>query len=215
MRLDPFDFWFKEVADDWFGRIRLESGGMPADVSRFAELDATEAIFAELSPTPLLQTDPPLAEQYLSLLFAAYLYWDGGRLLIPVQREEIEPLLRDEPETPPPVPARAYVQLPEKMFWARVSETAPHEPIDGVVISELPDQRVFVLAILGFRTERNGVSQLKLIGSLEEWNTARSERAGQSFEPVMDGGKEAGFHSVTTETELMHLARLALRASHV
>ena len=67
-----------------------------------------------------------------------------------------------------------------------------------------------VAAILGLRSGRDGFSQITVTGGADDVAGAARDRRDPPFAPVMDGGGEAGFKSVTTAGELLHLAHLAL-----
>jgi hypothetical protein len=70
-----------------------------------------------------------------------------------------------------------------------------------------------VAAVLGLRPERNGFSQLSVTAAASDLVAAPKCIRQPPFEPVMEGGAQAGFHSVTSEAELLHLARVAMESA--
>ena len=112
----------------------------------------------------------------------------------------------------PDVPHRAcYLQLPERLFWARISDTAAPEPLDGLFLAAGPgDREITVLAVLGLRPERGGFSQIALTVPPEDLAQAKDFVRRPRFAPVLEGGERAGVKSLVSEAELLHLAHLAL-----
>ncbi len=72
------------------------------------------------------------------------------------------------------------------------------------------DLQLTVVAVLGLRPDRDGFSQITVSATVADMLAAAATRREPPFGPVMDGGREAGFLSVTSEGELLHLAHLAL-----
>jgi hypothetical protein len=78
-----------------------------------------------------------------------------------------------------------------------------HEPIDGWF--SIPDgERLRVVACLGVHPERPGLSVLTAAGVAP--STLGRADGGAPFAPTMEGGAEAGLHSVADAEELLWLA---------
>lgn len=215
-RANPFQYIFAELAEQHFGEIKSEADrGQPdaTDPGEFARFDSVQKVLTLLGSPDSLEKDPTAAEQYLSLLFTAYRFWDAGQPVATVERSAIESVLGSQPPTEPPKLPKAscYIQLPEHWFWAQIDESHPHEPVDGFFVTELQSGRVLiVLAVLGFRSDRAGFSQITVTASPSDFLHAAAESRDPPFAPVMDGGTQAGFRSIVSEGELLHLAQLAL-----
>jgi hypothetical protein len=112
----------------------------------------------------------------------------------------------------PTVPHGAcYLQLPERIFWARIADTAAPEPLDGVFLVAGPaGAELTVLAVLGLRPDRDGFSQLVVTAPAADFSHAREAARRPLFAPVLDGGDRAGLRSLVSEAELLYLAHLAL-----
>jgi hypothetical protein len=207
------------MAGEWFGEIQAAAQAVPEggeDLAVFAKLDAVERMLARMQPAGDAADIPEIGEEYLRLLFAAYRYWNGGSITRELEgdAEELpsppldEQALRQFIES---VPAASYFRLPQHRFWGQVSADAPHEPMDGffLVTAGRRGLEWLIVAILGFRPDRGGFSQVSVTALAHDLLTARSLRQ-PAFAPVMDGGDLAGFRSVTSVGELLLLARLAL-----
>ena len=175
----------------------------------------------QLSPPGEAAAGTTIAE-YETLLYAVYRFWSTGRHSLALGREALEHALapddRGHPgpapdvRATPDVPHRAcYLQLPERLFWARISDTAAPEPLDGLFLAAGPgDREITVLAVLGLRPERGGFSQIALTVPPEDLAQAKDFVRRPRFAPVLEGGERAGVKSLVSEAELLHLAHLAL-----
>jgi hypothetical protein len=104
-----------------------------------------------------------------------------------------------------------YLQLPERLFWARIAQDATAEPVDGLFLaSGAEGGEVTVLAVLGFRPERGGFSQVTVTAPPEDFARAGSFVRRPLFAPALEGGERAGVRSLLSEAELLYLASLAL-----
>jgi hypothetical protein len=164
------------------------------------------------------------AEEYGTLLYVAHRFWRAGRHTISLDGAAVERMLaldqggragaREAAQTGSPltVPHGAcYLQLPERLFWARIAPDAPAEPLDGLFLAAGADGReITVLAVLGFRPERGGFSQVALTVPTEDFARAGGLARRPLFAPALEGGERAGVKSLLSEAELLHLVSLAL-----
>ncbi len=104
------------------------------------------------------------------------------------------------------------MQLPERLVWAAPSAGAAHEPLDGLFVATTP-ARVQVLAVLGFRQERQGFTTIDVSAPLPVTTLPARADGSAPFSTVLPAGDRMGFVSVTSEDELACLALLALAAA--
>jgi hypothetical protein len=213
-RLHPFDLVFGEMAPERFGQIRAAITNERRSRLEFEQLDAVQRLLADLAPHDV-PNRAAVAEELGALLFAAYYYWDGGQRTCGVSLEQLDAALPQVPDGPAEVPGGAcYVALPERRFWAQVAPEAPHEPIDGFfIVAGEHGRELTIVAVLGLRPERGGFSQVTITAPLADMTRAARVQRHPPFAPIMAGGDRAGFRSVVTEGELLHLAHLALLAA--
>ncbi|MFQ5551000.1 MAG: hypothetical protein ACE5FJ_07170, partial [Gemmatimonadales bacterium] len=137
-RAIPYDFLFGTEGDDLFDPIsrELNESGLDAtELAQFARLGATQRALDRLAPTSSDQLAPDAVEEYLTLLMVCFCFWMERKPVLPVDREPlIEALSAGQTYDQSP-PRAAYLQLPENLFWCRVAEDAPYEPIDGIFIA--------------------------------------------------------------------------------
>jgi hypothetical protein len=161
-----------------------------------------------------------LVAQVSALLFHAFRFWLHGRCVCALDEATARSLLtRTEPvgEWPLRTPAPAgYVQLPRHLVWSRVAEDAAAEPVDGFFWSAptadegARGQRLDLLLALGVRRDRPGLSVVD--ASLEDserlvhWADVDARPGGTDFENVLPGGELQGYHSLTTQAEVLKLA---------
>jgi hypothetical protein len=114
-----------------------------------------------------------------------------------------------------------YVQLPYQRVWARVSEQAAYEPVDGWFAAARTlsggAHEIALLAVLGLREDRPGVSLLAHRASLAEHDVtehlAHPWREGAPpFANAIPGGERMGYRTLATRSELEALALRTWRA---
>jgi hypothetical protein len=157
-----------------------------------------------------------LMEEFGVLLYAGYHYWSAGRRTVDVTLEDLD---REATGTATrlgteQLPEACYVRLPERRIWAQIHPEAPHEPMDGLfAVIAANGAEMTVVAVLGVRADRAGFSQIAVTVSRGDLIAAAQAIRYPLFAPVMEGGERAGFRSIATEGELLHLARLSLSAA--
>ncbi len=172
----------------------------------------------------LVPADAPAeaVTSYAALLHMLYLHWDAGSPVRVLERAKAAALLVAPPPSLPPAtaapavasPPVSYVQLPERLVWAAPAPGGPHEPMDGAFVVLAP-RRLRVLAVLGFRPERQGFSTIEAEAPLPPLPSPPPVRDDGTapFATVLPAGERMGYFSVTTEAELALLALLALAAT--
>jgi hypothetical protein len=214
-RVTPFDLVFAPIADRLTALTAAAAavGRNPGERREFALVPETQRLLADLEMPDVVERHPEAAEEYLTLLHAAYAFDAAGRRMVTTTRAQLEPwLARPAPAAAPRIPGAAcYVQLPTPWFWARRDDTGPHEPLDGMfAVASARADEVTVLAILGLRPERGGFTQVTVRARPADFAAARAVRREPPFAPLMEGGQTAGFRSVASGGELLTLLHLAL-----
>ena len=205
-RPDPFALLFGALAADRFPAIREElvaAGRHPRD--RDAFLLAREATTLLQSLTP----DEGLGEgvaALAALVFAAFLFWQDGERLVPVDERRLARLLAAPtaaPALPPPRAESVYVQLPPLRVWGVPVAGAPPEPLDGWFAAG-EREALSVVAIFGLFPGREGVTVTDVRGAAP--GPLAREDGSPLFAPALPGGAAAGLASVVGEAELLELA---------
>ncbi len=211
-RTHPFDMVFAELAKTFFPRIREEAPDTSIDLATLTRLPTAQRLLRDLGSPELAEADPQAITEYLALLFVAYRYWAAGKHTLWVDRDKLEAAIDSESTNVPVVEHDAcYLMFPERWYWAKIGDEQPHEPLDGMFVVRAKSQvELTVAAILGLRPGRDGFSQITVTGGADDVAGAASDMRDPPFAPTMDGGAQAGFKSVTTEGELLHLSHLAL-----
>ena len=209
IRPHPFDEIFAPLADTTFPAIKDQSSAVES-VADFARTPATSTFLEQLAPPGEESPDPATIGATAHLGYLLYRFWQDGRATRSVARVDLDTADLSVAPTAPLVTAGLYLQFPERWFWARIAEDAPYEPLDGVFLAPTGDQ-VAMAAILGFRPERFGFSQLSALADRAALEAAPGIVREPPFGPAMEGGAEAGFRSIISEAELIHLAQLAHR----
>jgi hypothetical protein len=215
IRLHPFELVFSDYASTFFPEIRAEAPERAINLATMAKLQSAQRLLRELGSPDLAEEDAGAVGEYLALVFAAYRYWEAEEPTLSVSKDKLIRAIQDQPTQGIAAHHDAcYLEFPERWFWATIGEGQPHEPLDGMfVVSTGPDTGITVVAILGLRPGREGFSQITVTGGADAVAAASGTMRDPPFGPVMDGGLAAGFKSVTSDGELLYLARLALESA--
>jgi len=176
-----------------------------SDADAFALVGAVGRALRELVPD---EAPAEAVTAYLQLLHHLYLHWAAGHPVHATTRERLSAALAAAAPAPASPPGVWYVQLPERLVWAAPAEGAAHEPVDGL-FAAIEAGRARVLAVLGFRPERQGFTTIDATVTLPLAARPRAD-ASAPFSSVLPAGERMGFFSVTTPEEMVWLALLAL-----
>lgn len=219
-RLHPFDLVFGELAAQRFPKLREAAAAAGYELTHrtgFQRFDPVLDLLAEIVPPDLTGPRGAVMEQCATLLFVGYRYWAAGCHSFQVSPHQLRSVIENEPADGrlPAVPSGAcYLQVPERMFWARIDTGSPYEPLDGIfVVGSAEEGENTILGVLGLRAGRPGFSQVALTVASADWARCGETVRRPLFAPVMEGGERAGLYSLVSEGELLYLAHLALRAS--
>ena len=194
-------------------KTALEQAGVNAfDHDAFLLTGAVGALLKELMPA-----DAPAeaVNAYATLLHMLYVCWSKAWPVTAVDAATLKQLIAaPAPRSSAlPLPLAVYVQLPERLVWAEPVAGAPHEPMDGMFVLA-DDGWLRALAVLGFRSEREGFTTAEALASLPAVEPAPRADGSAAFGSLLPSGDRAGLMSVADETELAQLALLALSAGH-
>ncbi len=224
-RLTPYELVFGGEAfeAERFPAIRDEAEARSADTAvpeRFLSLDAATALLRELAPD---EAGADVYGRYGALLHQAWHFWRFGRRFLVLDAALARRLVDAAPEVgawelTAPWPA-AYLQLPRHLFWARVEESAPPEPVDGFFWTLLgiddperpPYERLDLLLVLGLRPGRPGFGTVPVAAELHgapmgHWADADARPGGEDFENILPGGELQGWYGLISEFEALKLA---------
>jgi hypothetical protein len=207
----PWTALVEALGDARFEDIRGELAAArtdPFERDAFVLVGAAGRLLRDLVP------DDARAEavtSYAALLHVLYLHWASGRPVRAVAREWLSARLATPSPPPAPAPSVCYLQLPERLVWAAPSDGAAHEPLDGLFVATTRE-RARVLAVLGFRPEREGFTTIDATVPLPITAAPARSDGSAPFSTVLPAGERMGLLSITSETELAWLALLALAA---
>lgn len=223
-RLTPYDLAFSVdlFEADHFPAVREEAearGVATSAPERFLLLGRVGAMLRELLPE---DAGPEEFERYGLLLYQAYHSWRFGRRVYVLDEELARELVGTrqvigEWELVAPHPA-GYLQLPRHLFWARIDESSPPEPVDGFFWTQVgvddpmipPFERLDVLFVLGMRADRPGFSTVPVGVELDaapvgHWGDADARPEGQDFENILPGGELQNWYGLVTGLEALKL----------
>ena len=209
----PWASLIEALGESRFAAVRAalaKAGTDPLDRDAFLFDGAVGRLLRDLVPA-----DAPAdaVSEYGALLHVLYLHWDAGSPVRSLERAAATALLSAPPEqiAAAPAPSAVYVQLPERLVWAAAAPGAPHEPLDGAFVLQSLG-RCRVLAVLGFRPDRQGFTTIEAESPLPPRLEKRPD-GSPPFATVLPAGERMGLFSVTTAPELSALALLALSAA--
>ena len=212
------------LAGHFFPALRDETAqrhGDAADRDTFLLLAHAGAALKQMLPD---DAEAAALDQAAELLWLSWRFWDTGLRVYVLSDAATARLTAPNYDTGSwrfAAPAAAYLQFPHQRLWARVAPGAAYEPVDGCFVGarDLPGgaHELRILAVLGLRPERPGVSLIMHHAALQE--AAVAERAAhpwrenaEPFTNAMPGGERMGYQTIATVNEL---EALVLRALHL
>jgi hypothetical protein len=204
-RLTPYDLIFAPLAAERFPPIRAElaeAGRDRLDRDAFLLTPGAARLVHELRPDEGLGED---IDRLAALVHHAFLFWDLGSTLIVLDRPLADLVLGPRPPVHNgPSNEAAYVQLPERLIWARPLEDETYEPLDGWFAYLAPDGFLHALAVFGLHPDRMGFTVVEATGP-RPTNLARPD-GSPLFAPVLRGGDAARLREIVGAEELLELA---------
>lgn len=212
------------LAGHFFPALRDETAqrhGDGADRDTFLLLAHAGAALKQMLPD---DAESAALDQAAELLWQSWRLWDTGLRMYVLSDAATARLTAPEYSTARwrfAAPAAAYLQFPHQRLWARVAAGAAYEPVDGcfVCARDLPNgaHELRILAVLGLRAERPGVSLIMHHATINDAGLA--ERAAHPwregaapFTNAIPGGERMGYQTIATVNEL---EALVLRAFHL
>ncbi len=213
-RPTPFDLVFREIAGERFPAVAemlTHDGLSSADRDQFVLLEPVGRLLREILP----EDSPPEAlEAHVRLLHHAYRHWAAGGWVYRIGPAALERALAGGPIGSHFAHQALYLRLPELRVWGTPTAGEPPEPLDGMFVTETTAPgKIAVLAIFGLRPDRPGFSAVGVEGHADESDPSGSEievlaareDGGPAFGPLLEGGREAGIHSLANPGELLLL----------
>jgi len=220
-RPTPFDLVFREIAGERFPAVAemlTRDGLSSADRDQFVLLEPVGRLLREIVP----EEGPPEAlEAYVRLLHHAYRHWAAGGWVYRIGPAALERALAGGPIGSHFAHQALYLRLPELRVWGTPTAGEPPEPLDGMFVTETARPgEIAVLGVFGLRPDRPGFSAVGVEGHADEADPSGSEievRAaredgGPAFGPLLEGGREAGIHSLANPGELLLLTTRLITA---
>lgn len=210
-RPTPYDLAIAPWADERFLPVRQALGDLgvdPWDRDAFLMAKPVVELVHALRPEEGVGEG---MDEFVALLHVAFLYWMHGEPLRRLEIGDLKGLLGSAAPALPAAaaPAIAYLQFPPLRIWGAPGEGVAHEPFDGCFVVRRHD-RLAVVGILGAHPGRDGFTVVAVEGSRPG---GLSRRDGSPlFSPAMEGGGEAGLHSITGMEELLELGWRAASA---
>lgn len=201
-RPTPFEAVFASLAEDRFLQIQAslaESGGDPSNRDAFLLDREVVQLLRDVVPDGVGEA----VDQHVALLHNCYLFWHQGSRAVRLSRERVEEMLSDGARPALGENGPWYVQLPERLVWAQLSEGDPHEPLDGFFASQMGPGQFRVLGIFGFHPERSGLSVAEVIGPRP--SGGHRDDGEPFFTPMLQGGTAARLYSIGGPGELLEL----------
>ena len=224
VRITPFDLIFGGPALDASRLDLVRDQAEPAGAdspSAIAQLPAAGALLRDLLPEDEGgEAHGTVFAQVAALLFQSYRFWRGGRTIYRLDEAAFRGVVGaaegDAEAAASLAPPReaGYVQLPRNQLWARVSEDAVPEPVDGFFWSATT-ARLDLLLVLGLRAARPGITvvEVTLEGGydLAQWEHTQARPAGDDFANVLPGGELMSYHALITHAEVLKFAARCFR----
>lgn len=197
-RATPFSLVFELLASERFPAIR-DAIQEDTSLGRFLMTPAAVDLLHELRPDEGLGD---AVDDFVTFVYAAFRHWADELRRIELDEAATLALLETGRQRRATVAgSSAYVQVAPRLLWGKVDDSDQHEPIDGWFAIPEGDQ-LRVVACLGVHPARPGLSVVSALGA-DPPPPLRD--AGAPFEPLMEGGKAAGLHSVASADELLWL----------
>jgi hypothetical protein len=207
-RPDPWSLFLAELGDQHFPAIREAIGPAAGRDAFLLSIPALE-LLEQLRPD---DGSGEAIDDLVDLAWAAWRFWDAGRLLLPFDAAATRALVAGsavDPRARAPARGAWYIQVAERIIWGRPAAEGAFEPLDGCFLVR-DEEQLLVVACFGVHPDRPGFTIATARGG-RPGRLARSDGTAL-FAPVMPGGAEAGLHAVTSPDELLLLGWHALMA---
>lgn len=211
-RLDPFLVAFGPFLPERFTAMQTDlglAGVDPFDRDAWTLSRAGSEFLRDLRPDGGLGE---AVEELVALAHAGYLFWQEGRVVVPLEREVLDRLVEGARVSAPAAgpreePSSAYfVQVAPRRVWGSPVEGAPPEPLDGW-FAVVDGGQLSAAAVFGLLPGRLGFTVVHARGPAP--GPVRRSDGTPVFATDLPGGEAAGLWSLTGQEELLTLAWLA------
>lgn len=221
-RLTPYEVGIpgREFAETNFKAIRDEAEGRDVDLSdpgAFLLLGEVGRVLREIQGG---ERGGEAIHRFGAFLFHAFHFHEANEPVLLLTTAATRHLVegrsaeRDTEDRPweswsgrLPAPA-GYIQLPRHLVWSHPDPEGPAEDLDGIFWTRAAGDSLALLAALGIRSDRPGLSVIPLppmpLADASAWT--RLEARGTDFETTLPGGELDELYSVMTAGELLKLA---------
>ena len=223
-RMTPYEVGIpgREFADENFRRIAEEAETREVDTTDpgafilLGEAGRTlKEIQGEGEDSPQRPGGGEALHRFGAFLFQAFHFHQAGELLLLVGTEAVRGVVEGRLELgrwEGELPADAgYLQLPRHLVWSHPDPEGPAEDLDGVFWTRSAGDTLSLMAALGIRPDRPGLSVVPLppvpLADAARWPQARvrGEDQGPDFATTLPGGGLDELYSVVAMGELLKL----------
>lgn len=203
-RPTPFALVFGELGPQRFpdiARALEDAGRSAADRDAFVLLAPVARLLEELAADDASADE---IDAHLRLLHHCYRHWAAGGWIYHIGDGALRRATNgDRLSFRLPHPA-LYLQLPTGRVW-RPGD--PPEPLDGVFITLTAHPgEIAALGVFGMHRTRPGFSAVAVEGPAPHLDPGATRADGSPlFAPLLQGGEQAGLHSVATGAEMLLL----------
>ena len=226
-RMTPYELGIpgREFADTNFAAIRREAEARQVDDSDPGAFLLLGEVGRTLKEIQGEERGGEALHQFGAFLFHAYHFHRAGELVLLVETEAVRQALHHDHRNPGlwegELPAHAgYLQLPRHLVWSHPDPDGPAEDMDGVFWVRSTGESLSLLAGLGIRGDRPGLSVVPLppvpLADAAHWHTApvREEGEGSDFATTLPGGELDGLYSVIRAGEVLKLVARIMAHLH-
>lgn len=148
-----------------------------------------------------------------AFLFQAFHFHAAGEALLLLEEPAARLLVESSFQASPwrgEIPREAgYLQLPEHIFWSEPQAEDPAEAVDGVFWAQSSDRTLSLLAVLGLRAGRPGMSLAELppvkLDDADAWLEGAVRDEGTDFANTLPGGELGGLYTLVALGEALKL----------
>lgn len=214
-RLTPYEVGIpgREFAEENFREIQEEAEARDSDLrdpGSFLMLGQVGRVLRELQGE---DRGGDALQRFGAFLFHAFHFYEHGETLLLLETGATRHLVSEQAPTEGwagELPADAgYLQLPRHLVWSHPDPDGPAEDLDGIFWTRSTGDSLSILASLGVRTDRPGLSVAPLepvpLSDASEWPSARARTEGRDFETTLPGGELDELYSIVTAGEVLKL----------
>jgi hypothetical protein len=223
-RMTPYEVGIpgRAFADENFQAIREEAEARQVDLTdpgAFIMLGQVGRILRELQGE---ERGSEALQLFADFLFHAFHFHGSGELVLLLETGTTRHLVGADEEEGAwaegawngELPADAgYLQLPRHLVWSHPDPEGPAEDLDGFFWTRSAGDSLSLMAALGLRTDRPGLSVMPLppvpLADAGTWPRSRAREEEPDFRTTLPGGELDELYSVVTAGEALKLVSRA------